>query len=98
MTDPEGNPSEIIINGAPHLDEEDMSNHHLWITGPKLKGLSTYQTRDLLASALARIWDDGATTTLDVKQDICDATKLALTTYDADDNPPYLRPVIYVPN
>jgi hypothetical protein len=74
MTDPESSPCETSTQGAPYLDERERSSHHLWISGSELKRLNTFQGRDLLASTLAHIWDDGALATTDVEKDIYDAT------------------------
>jgi hypothetical protein len=55
LCDCEGSPCETSIKGAPHLDEEERGSHHLSLIGPELQSLKTYQTHDLLASALAHI-------------------------------------------
>jgi hypothetical protein len=70
-------PCDTSIQGAPHLDEQERGSHHLWLIGPELRGLKTYQARDLLVSTLAYIWDDGAEASPDVENDIYNAKKSA---------------------
>jgi hypothetical protein len=97
MTDPEGSNFDKSIYGEPQLDEEERSSHNLWISSPELKGINIFHARDMLASALAHIRDDVAPATTDVEKDIYDATKLAWTTYEAEQNPPFPIPSIFVP-
>jgi hypothetical protein len=52
--------------------------HRLWLNGPELQGFNTYKTRDLLATALVYIWDEGANAAPDdatPEKDIYNATE-----------------------
>jgi hypothetical protein len=40
------------------LNDAEKGGHPIWLSGPELQGLKNYQTKDLLNSALAHLWDD----------------------------------------
>jgi hypothetical protein len=58
--DPAGCSYATSTQGALNLFEEKGGTHRLWLNGLELQGLNTYKTRDLLATALVYIWDEGA--------------------------------------
>jgi hypothetical protein len=53
LTEHEGFPFEISIQGPPNSNDADNGGHHIWLSGPELQGLTNYQTKDPLTSALA---------------------------------------------
>jgi hypothetical protein len=64
----EGSPCETLIQGGAHLNDTEKGGHHIWISSLELQGLNNYQTKDLLLSALAHLWDDNTAQFLGVEK------------------------------
>jgi hypothetical protein len=52
----------------------ERGSHRLWLNDHELQGFNTSLARDLFATTLSHIWDEGAEAALGVEKDITDAT------------------------
>jgi hypothetical protein len=70
------------------MNDAERGGHHVRLAFPDQRGLHNVQAKDVIASALAHLWDDGCALIPDVKNDIYAPTDAAWTQCEATDNPP----------